>query len=135
MRLNFWRKCRLCFRWLRRALLVAVLAVLCVFVWFNQIGLPEFLKKPLVEKLHARGIQLEFSRLRLSLVRGLVAENVKIGDLKIAASPSLTLAEIQLQLDFPALFTGRLQVDGLALHQGRLLLPLSPATTLSLDNI
>ena len=89
MRLNFWRKCRLCFRWLRRALLVAVLAVLCVFVWFNQIGLPEFLKKPLVEKLHARGIQLEFSRLRLSLVRGLVAENVKIGDLKIAGSPSL----------------------------------------------
>ncbi|HSY74399.1 MAG TPA: hypothetical protein VK810_02925, partial [Dongiaceae bacterium] len=125
----------MCFRWIRRALLVAVLAVLCVFVWFNQIGLPDFLKKPLVEKLHARGIQLEFSRLRLSLGRGLVAENVKIGDLKIAGSPSLTLAEIQVQLNFPALFTGRLQVDGLALHQGRLLLPLSPTNRLSLDNI
>jgi hypothetical protein len=135
MRLSFWRKCRVCFRWLRRTLLAAVLAVLCVFLWFNQIGLPDFLKKPLVEKLHERGIQLEFSRLRLNLVRGLVAENVKIGDLKIAGSPSLTLAEAQVQLNFPALFTGRLQVDGLALHQGRLLLPLSPTNTLSLDNI
>ncbi|HTA94493.1 MAG TPA: hypothetical protein VK769_00060, partial [Verrucomicrobiae bacterium] len=135
MRLSFWRKCRVCLRWLRRALLAAVFAVLCVFLWFNQIGLPDFLKRPLVEKLHARGIQLEFSRLRLSLVRGLVAENVKIGDLKIAGSPSLTLAEAQVQLDFPALFMGGLQVDGLALHQGRLLLPLSPSNTLSLDNI
>lgn len=131
----FWRKCRICFRWCRRTLLLAVFTAICAFLWLNQIGLPDFLKKPFVEKLHERGVQLEFSRMRLSLVRGLVADNVKIGAANISGGPSLTLAETRLQLDFRAMLRGRLQVDGLALRQGRFLLPLSATNTLSLDNI
>ena len=55
---GFWRKCRVGFRWFRIATLLAVLALVCAFVWFNRVGLPEFLKRPLVEKLHARGVEL-----------------------------------------------------------------------------
>ena len=49
MRFNsgFWRKCRIGFRWFRIATLLAVLALVCAFVWFNRVGLPEFLKRPL----------------------------------------------------------------------------------------
>ena len=64
---GFWRKCRTCFRHLRRLIIFVVLVLICAVVWLNQIGLPDFLKRPLVETLRARGIELEFARLRLSL--------------------------------------------------------------------
>ena len=47
----------------------------------------------------------------------------------------LTLAEVQLRLDFHALLHRQLQVDGLVLRQGKFLWPVSPTNTLKLDNI
>ena len=135
MRPGFWRKCRVCFRWCRISAWLLVLAVICAVVWFNRIGLPDFLKTRLVATLHERGVNLEFSRLRLRFERGIVAENVRIGGTQTAAGPVLSLAEVQLQLDFRALFRRQLQVDGLLLRQGKFLWPDSPTNTLRLDNI
>ncbi len=135
MRPGFWRKCRVGFRWCRISAWLVVLAVVCAVVWFNRIGLPDFLKTRLVTTLHERGIELEFSRLRLRFERGIVAENVRIGGPQTAASPVLTLAEVQLQLDFRALLRRQLQVDGLVLRQGKFLWPVSPTNTLRLDGI
>jgi hypothetical protein len=135
MRPGFWRKCRVCFRWCRISVWLLVLAAICAVVWFNRIGLPDFLKTRLVTNLHERGINLEFSRLRLRFERGLVAENVRIGGTQTAAGPVLTLAEVQVQLDFRALLRRQLQVDGLLLRQGKFLWPVSPTNTLRLDNI
>ena len=72
--------------------------------------------------------------MRLRFVRGIVAENVRIGGAQ-AAGPVLTLAEVQLQLDFHALLHRQVQVDGLVLRQGRLVWPVSPTNHLQLDNI
>ena len=135
MRLSFWRKCRVCFRWCRISAWLVLLAALCALLWLNRVGLPDFLKRPLVEKLHTRGIELEFSRLRLHFIHGLVAENVRIGQAKASGNPSLSLAEVQLQLDFRALLHRKLQVDGLVLRQGKLVWPLAQSNTLTLDNI
>lgn len=135
MRLSFWRKCRVCFRWCRISALLLLLAAVCALLWFNQIGLPDFLKKTLLEKAHARGVELEFTRLRLSFVRGLVAENVRIGDAKIPEKPSLSLQEIQLHLDFHALLRRHFELNGLTLDQGKLVWPVSPTNALTLQNI
>jgi hypothetical protein len=135
MRPGFWRKCRVCFRWFRISALLLLLAAVCAVVWFNRIGLPDFLKARLVATLHERGIELEFSRIRLRFERGIVAENVRIGHAQIPNSPVLSLAEAQLRLDFRALLRRQLQVDGLVLRQGNLLWPVSPTNTLRLDNI
>jgi hypothetical protein len=135
MRPGFWRKCRVCFRWCRISALLAVLAAVCALVWFNQIGLPDFLKTRLVAAVRERGIQLQFSRMRLRFSRGLVAENVRLGGAQTPGNPSLTLADAQLQLDYRALLHRRLQVDGLTLRQGKFLWPVSPTNPLRLDNI
>ncbi|MGA3282954.1 MAG: AsmA-like C-terminal region-containing protein [Verrucomicrobiota bacterium] len=132
---GFWRKCRIGFRWLRIATLLVVLALVCAFVWFNRVGLPEFLKRPLVETLRARGVELEFTRLRLRFVRGLVAENVRLGHAATPDSPTLSLAEVQLRLDHRALLRRRLQIDGLVLREGKLVWPLTSTNTLTLGNI
>jgi hypothetical protein len=132
---GFWRKCRVCFRWCRISLLLLVLVFVCAIVWFNRVGLPDFLKVRLVENLRTHGIELEFSRLRLHFVRGFVAENVLIGGAKTHDSPTLSLRELQLRLDHRALLHGRLQIAGLVLWQGKLVWPLAPTTALTLDHI
>jgi hypothetical protein len=134
MRPGFWHKCRVGFRWCRISLWLVVLAALCAVIWLNRIGLPDFLKTRLVATLHERGINLEFSRMRLRFTRGIVAENVRIGGAQ-AAGPVLTLAEVQLKLDFRAFLHRQVQVDGLFLRQGKLVWPLSPTNDLQLDNV
>jgi hypothetical protein len=133
MRLGFWRKCRVCFRWCRIVVWLLLLILLCTLIWFNRVGLPDFLKTRLVAKLHSRGIELEFSRLRLHL-RGVVAENVRVGG-KDTSLPTLTLAEVQVRPDFDALRQFQLQVGGLILHRGKFVWIVTPTNTLTVDHI
>ena len=132
---GFWRRCRTGFRWFRIAVLLAVLALVCALVWFNRIGLPDFLKRRLVETLQRQGIELAFSRMRLNLVHGLVIESVRLGHAQTPDDPVLSVAEVQLQLNYRALLRRQWHVDGLVLRQGRFVWPLSPTNTLTLDNI
>jgi len=132
---GFWRRCRLAFRCVRIAAWLLVLAGLIFFVWCNRIGLPNFLKARLVATLSERGVKLEFSRMRLSLVRGLVAENVRAGQAQTDDSPAFTARQVHLQINFPALLHRRWQVDGLVIRDGQFILPLSPTNALALTNL
>ena len=134
-RTGFWRRCRTLFRHLRHWSIFLFVLLICALVWLNRIGLPDFLKQPLVEKLRAQGVELEFASLRLSLWRGLVADDVHIGRTKEAESPTLSLRQVQLRLDYPALLRRHLQIDGLILREGKLVWPLSPTNALALDGV
>ena len=123
------------FRQLRRVMMFAALVLACAILWFNKVGLPDFLKRSLVETLRARGVELEFTHLRLSLHRGLVADNVHIGGAEKTGGPALSLQQAQLQLDYRALLHRQLQIDGLVLSQGKFVWPLSPTNALVLDHI
>lgn len=135
---RFWTKCRTGFRVCRMSLHFLILALVCAVLYLNQIGLPEFAKRPIVEALHQHGIELQFVRLRLNFIRGIVADNVHIGG-KTPGSPSLTLQEIQLQLHYGALLHRQLQLDGVVLRQGKFTLPFSasnePPQALVIDHI
>src|SRR4051812_21248943 len=106
---SFGRRCRKCFRFLRMCLLLLTVAVLAALFYLNQVGLPDFIKNPLCEKLRARGLNLEFSRLRWRAGRGLVAENVRFGPATNAAEPTLTAREMRLMFDYPALLKRQFQ--------------------------
>jgi len=132
---GFWRQCRIGFRCVRFAVWAAVLLLLAAFAWFNLVGLPGFLKTRLVTALHQRGVELEFTRMRLRLIHGLVCDNVRIGGAKNSDGPVLTAREVQLRVNFPALLRLHLQVDGLVLRNGNFTLPLSPTNALALTNL
>ncbi len=121
------------------AVWVLILALMGALFYFNHVGLPGFVKKPLLAKLRARGVDLQFSRLRLRWHRGLVAENVRFGRADQPLSPELTVREVQVGLDRRALARLRLQVDCLMLRQGRLVWPLpetnQPRRQLSVEAI
>ena len=116
-----------------------ILALLGALIYLNQVGLPNFVKKPLLEKLRARGLDLQFSRLRLRWYQGVVAENVRFGRADEPLSPQLTLAEVGLSFDYKALSRLRFQIDSLTLHKGRLIWPLAETNgrprQLALDDI
>jgi AsmA-like C-terminal region len=133
---SFWRKCRVGFRWCRITVLSVVLLLVCAFSWLNHVGLPDFLKERLVGALHTQGVDLEFTRLRLRVIRGLVADNVRVGHAQLPGNPKLSLAEVQLRLNFHALLLHRQwQIDGLILRQGKFVWPVSPTNALTLDHI
>ena len=134
-----WKLLRIYFRRFRIGLWLVMLALLGALLYFNQIGLPDFVKNPLLDKLRARGLELQFSRLRLRFPHGLVADNVRLGGTNNAANPTLTLQEIQVRLDYAALAKGQLQVSSLRLRQGRLVWPVGdsnpPPRSLTVENI
>jgi hypothetical protein len=133
---GFWHKCRVTFRCLRFAAWAAVLAALSAFLWCNQIGVPNFVKSRLVATLAEHGVKLEFSRMRLSLVHGLVAEDVRVGQPEYSSGRAdFSARQVQLDLNFSALLHRRLQLDGVELRGGTLLLPESATETLALTNL
>jgi len=137
-RTRFWKKCRTCFWLCRVGMLLLIVVVLCMLIWLERIGVPDFAKQPIVQALRQRGIELQFDRLRLSFYRGLVADNVRVGG-GATNMPSLSVQQVQLQLDYNALLRRKFQLDGLVLRQGKLTFPVSgtnePPVVLAIDGI
>src|SRR6185312_12785499 len=116
-----------------------ILALIGFVFYLDKVGLPNFIKNPLLEKLHERGLDLQFSRLRWRPSHGIIAENVFFGRTNDLASPQLTLNEVLLRLDYAALLKRQIQVKSLELRQGQLNWPVlatnGPTRTLSIENI
>jgi hypothetical protein len=102
------------------AVWLAILTLVCLLVYLDLVGLPEFAKRPLLQQLRDRGLNLEFSRLRLDLYHGLVADNVRFNRPKFDAEPLFTAKEVTLHPDLRALAGLKLQVDSLALRHARI---------------
>jgi hypothetical protein len=120
---RFWRKCRIYFRRFRITVWLITLAVLGALIYLNLIGLPDFLKRPLVAKLQEHGVALEFATLRLYWSRGFVAESVRFGSASVTndpAVPRLTAREVEFNFRKRELFRGQFQVDSIAMRGGKL---------------
>src|SRR5262249_53446969 len=118
---------------------VLILLLLASVLYFNHVGLPGFIKGPLLNKLRAQGLNLQFARLRWRWHNGLVAENVRLSPAGVSAGPELSAKEVQLRLDYRALAKFKFEVTGLLLRQGRLVIPVietnRPDRQLSVEGI
>lgn len=136
---RFWRTSRRIFRWTRLALWLLVLTLLGALLYLNRVGVPDFLKRRLLQELRARGVELRVSRLRWAWYRGIVAENALFGGTNRASGPELFAETVELRPDFNALKHFKLDVRGLGLHRGRFTWRLNtvghPPRTLAVDQI
>jgi len=136
---RFWRLCRIYFRHFRISVWLVLIILLSGVLYLNRVGLPEFVKRPLVSKLRDHGVALEFAQLRWHWGDGFVAHGVRFGSMNEPAAPQLMAERVQIQLNLGALVRGRLQVDALGLQNGRLdWIPLTsnaPIRALSVENI
>lgn len=126
---TFWQRCRRLGRWCRKLLLWTLLALTAGFIYLNQVGLPEFCKGSIQAELRARGVDLEYERLRLRWFLGVVAESVNLGSSRVTRGPQFYVDEVQIHLNHDALWRRQLKVESLFLRRGKLVvpIPLSPA--------
>lgn len=111
----------------RLSALLAALVVLLALLYLNRVGLPDVLRRPLLERLRARGLALEVSRLRLSFHRGVVADGVQLARSESGETPQgadigarFSARSAELKLRWAALLARRVEVTGVALREGRL---------------
>jgi hypothetical protein len=98
-------------------------AVLGLAVYLNQVGLPGFIKGPLLGRLRERGLELEFSRLRVRLGRGLVAEHVNVTRAREVAGEQIYADQLQLKLDWAQVVQLRPEVRAFTISGGRVAIP------------
>ena len=136
-----WIRFRCFFRGFRIGILLIILTGILTLWYLNQVGVPGFVSRRIQEKLHARGVDLTFTRLRWRYYRGLVAEHVRVGEATnhVTIAPEFSAQEVELGLNHRALKHFNFVVDALVIHSGKLDFPL-PATNglpreLALDQI
>lgn len=117
------RQARRIFRGCRIVILLGLLSILGAGIYFNEVGLPEFAKSRLLGRLHASGIDVQFTRLRLRWYRGLVFENVTFRGTNGPAAPQMSSPEVELDLDVASLSQRRLKVNSVSIQNGTLSIP------------
>jgi hypothetical protein len=131
------RVARSVFRWFRILLLFALFLLVAALSYLYLIGLPDLLKRPLLNTLRQRGFQAQFTSARLGWGPAIIIEHAAFSPTNQAAGPRLTAEWTELALNPAALLRARLQVDSFAVRKGALELPLSPTNQppLALANV
>ncbi len=108
------------FRYFRIACWLLVLFLVGAWVYLNQVGLPDFIKEPILTEMRQRGLDLHFSRLRLHWYRGIVAENVNFGQTGKELGPQVYIDDLEIRFNHEALRHLRLEVSAVVVRHARL---------------
>lgn len=126
------------FRVCRKLAVLTLGGLVCAVVYVNQIGLPGFIKNPLVARLEARGVATEFSRLRWRWHEGLVAEDLVLRQVGAPGGPEFQSAEASVRLDLDQLLRADVRIASVGVRRGQFswVLPgTNGLTALQLDDI
>src|SRR5687768_5973534 len=116
------------FRWFRIALLLLICLGTAGVLWCNMFGVPEFVARAIRKEVQRRGIELQFTKLKLNGIRHLVARDVVLGT-RSTKAPKFTVREAEFIIDRERLKTGQFEVSGIRLVSDGLTLPLDSAGT------
>ena len=128
---------RKAFRWCRITVLLLAALIVAAFLWANLFGLPRWISVEIQEELRRHGLHLEFAKVRLKGFRHVVAQDVRLQSVETTNSPSFTVREVELLIDYQQLRNRKLSLSGVRLISGTLLLPVHPQLdrALSVSNI
>jgi hypothetical protein len=127
------RRFRTVFRWVRIALLFVLLLVVAAVAYLHFVGLPDFLKRDLLDRLRERGFEVQFTSARLGLGPEVLVENAAFHRTDRPLAPRLAAGETGIQLDLAKLLHRRVSLTALRISQGSLQLPFSEAAGDFLD--
>ncbi len=121
------RYCLTAFKWCRVTVLLVVLLVVSAVAYLQLVGLPDFLKNPLLSALRQRGFEAQFASARLGWGASIIIENASFSPTNQATGPHLSAGWTQLQLNAHALLQRRLQVESFLILDASLRIPLAPS--------
>lgn len=138
---RIFRRCWKGVKWGVRLAYLPVGVLLYLVIHLHQIGLPNFVREPLLSQLEAQGLRLEYSRIHLEWGEGLFAENVLVHFRGRPESQFAYFQKVQLRINFLALRDPEIPiVESLGLVGGEVSLPVEggaddPAALLKLNHI
>jgi hypothetical protein len=113
------------FRWFRILVLFTLFLLVAAMSYLHLVGLPDYLKRPLLRSLRQRGFEAQFTSAYLGWGPAIIIEHAAFSPTNQAAGPRLAAEWTQLALNPSALLRARLQVDSFAVRKGALELPVS----------
>jgi len=95
--------------------------------YLHLIGLPDFVKRPLLRRLLAEGVAAQFTNIQLGWGRGplIVIENADFSRSHQPLSPRLSASRAELALDWDALLHSQIALRSLQISSAQLQLPIS----------
>jgi hypothetical protein len=96
-----------------------------MLLWLQFAGLPRTFFPPIIEAAQRAGLQLEFSRMRLSLLEGLVLDGVEMRAANLPDNNEVKVDRVAVSLDWRRLARGVVDLTALDLRGAQLYLPVS----------
>jgi hypothetical protein len=113
------------FKWCRVVVLLVVLLAVAALTYLQLVGLPDYLKKPLLGALRQRGFEAQFSDAHFTWGPSIVIENGSFSPTNVTTGPRLSAAWTQLDLNAAAFLRGRLHVQDFAVLKANLRIPIA----------
>jgi hypothetical protein len=125
-----FRRFRAVFRWVRIALWFAIFLLVVAWAYLHLIGLPDYLKQNLLDRLSERGFEVQFTSARLGWGPEVLVEDAAFHRLDRPLAPRLAAGSTKVHLNLDQLLLRRrVSVDALLISQGSLQLPFSDAAS------
>ena len=96
-------------------------------LWLHFAGLPHAFHPTLVDAAARAGLQVQFDRMRLSPLEGLVLDKVRLRSEKLPDNPEVAVDRAAVALDWRKLLRGEVDLNALDLRGAQLFLPLAKA--------
>lgn len=131
------RRCRVIFRWCRIFVWLVLLTAVAAVAYLHLVGLPDFVKQPMLRKLFAAGIDAKFSNMQLGWGPAILIENAAFSRSHDSLSPRLSAGRAELAIDWKPLLHRQLELRSLDVSDAQLTLPvtLAPGDALVLDKV
>jgi len=110
---------------LRSVQLFFFVAVPAVILWLQFIGLPGFLREPVVNAARNEGLDLKFSRMRVSIFQGLVLDDVRLSAENLPVKSEVAVDRASLAVNWRELLRGKFELGALELRGAQLYLPIA----------
>ena len=110
---------------LRSVQLFLFVAVPAVILWLQFVGLPGFLREPVTAAARNEGLDLKFSRMRVSILQGLVLDDVRLSAKNLPEKSEVAVDRASLAVNWRELLRGKFELGALELRGAQLYLPVA----------
>lgn len=100
-------------------------AVPAVVLWLQFLGLPRFLWDPVIAAARQEGLDLKFSRMRVSIFQGLVLDDVRLSAKNLPEKNEVAVDRASLAVNWRELLRGKFELGALELRGAQLYLPVA----------
>src|SRR3954462_1214373 len=120
---RFWQISRRVFRWFRIFVFFFIFLAVFAAVYLHEIGVPGFIKGPVLDRIHQHGVDVQFSNIRWQWPGSIVVNDAVFALTNQTASPKFSSSKAELHFDIPWSQPKKWTLSGVTVAAGNLYWP------------